>query len=79
MNASVHKRLRIAREVSGVRQDDIAAQLRQRGLRFSQCDLSHVESGIRPVSPALARQIGEALIAIVEARLKAVKELLLAQ
>jgi hypothetical protein len=79
MNASVHVRLRIAREVGGVRQDDVAAELRTRGHKFSQCDLSHVESGIRPVSPALARQIGEALIAIVETRLKAVKELLLAQ
>jgi hypothetical protein len=73
----LHVRLRIARELVAVRQDDIVSELRQRfGLKLSQADLSHIECGLRVLSPALARQIREVLLAIVESRAKAVKELL---
>jgi hypothetical protein len=71
-----HVRLRVARELAVVRQDDVAAELRHRGVKFNQSDLSNLECGIRPLSSALARQIGEVLVGILEARTEAVKELL---
>ena len=75
MNPSVHVRLRVMREVGAVRQDDVVAGLRQRGVRLGQGDLSQIECGQRPISAQLARHISDVVIQIIEARLKSVKEL----
>lgn len=75
MNPSLHVRVRLMREVGVVRQDDVVAELRQRGYRMGQGDLSQMESGMRPISAQLAREISDVVIQIIEARLKSVKEL----
>jgi hypothetical protein len=69
-------RIRVGREMSGIRQDDLAAEMRRRGHKMGQCDLSHFESGVRPISAVLARELADVLVAIAEARLKALRELL---
>lgn len=87
MNPSVHARpacpiamrVRIVREVAVVRQEHLVAGLRDRGVKLSQGDLSNLELGLRPLSAALAQQIGEVILAILEARARAVRELLSAQ
>ena len=75
-SAPTKRSLRIARDVGVVRQDELAAALRERGHKLSQCGLSNIEVGVKPLPPALAEEIAEVLVAIVEARLKAMRELL---
>jgi hypothetical protein len=75
-SAPTKRALRIARDVGVVRQDELAAALRERGHKVSQVGLSNRELGITPLEPELAFEIREMLIAIVEARLKAMRELL---
>jgi hypothetical protein len=87
MNSPVHARpelpiamrVRIMRELAVVRQEDIVSGLRDRGVKLSQGDLSNLELGVRPLSTALAKQIGEVLVAILQARERAVRELLFPQ
>jgi hypothetical protein len=84
MNTTVHARsalpiatrLRLVREIAVVRQEDVVSGLRDRGVKLGQRDLSHLELGVRPLSAALAQQIGEVVVTILEARARTVKELL---